>query len=240
MRLPDGFNAVAWANVAPVEPMRSAGIGGGFSHLWHEVNAEVNHFIEHGGAQAATDVSVEGAWRRWQIERGAVDPAAASGGSPAAASAEERERFLAQVGPAAAVAARQLGVSTELVVAHAALESGWGRRPLRNTDGSTSHNLFGIKAEGSWQGDSLQALTTEHEDGRDQLRTERFRSYADLDSAMSDYARLLRSNPRYRAALDTGGDAVAFAQGLARGGYATDPDYAPKLVQVARQLQSGD
>lgn len=235
MRLPDaGFASMASAG-AIAATVRPAAQGGNFSRLWSEVNAEVRHFIEHGGSGAGEAVSVEGAWRRWQLEQSTAMPA-----SVAPVSAEDQDRFLTEVGTQAAEAARQLGVSPELVLAHAALESGWGKRPLRNADGSDSHNLFGIKADASWRGAALQAMTTEHENGVDEHRQERFRSYPDMGAAMNDYARLLRSNPRYQAALNTGGDAVAFAQGLARGGYATDPDYARKLVQVARQLQSRD
>lgn len=237
MRLPDaGLASMAAANAANMGmAVRPAGQGGGFSRLWSEVNAEVRHFIEHGGSGAGEAVSVEGAWRRWQLEQSAATQASA-----APVSVDERDRFLAEVGAQANEAASQLGVSPELVLAHAALESGWGKRPLRNADGSDSHNLFGIKADANWRGAALDAMTTEHENGVDEHRRERFRSYPDVGAAMNDYARLLRNNPRYQEALNAGGDAVAFAQGLARGGYATDPDYARKLVQVARQLQSRD
>ena len=237
MRLPDaGLASMAPATVANMGmAVRPAGQGGGFSRLWSEVNAEVRHFIEHGGSGAGEAVSAEGAWRRWQLEQSAASQAPGAMASP-----EDQASFLTAVGTQATEAARQLGVSPELVLAHAALESGWGKRPLRNADGSDSHNLFGIKADANWRGAALDAMTTEHENGVDEHRQERFRSYPDVGAAMNDYARLLRNNPRYQAALNAGGDAVAFAQGLARGGYATDPDYARKLVQVARQLQSRD
>ena len=82
-----------------------------------------------------------------------------------------------------------------------------------------------------------QALTTEHVDGANVKKVEPFRSYADPASGFRDYAQLLLDNPRYRAALNTGSDARAFAQGLARGGYATDPGYADKLARVAARIQ---
>ena len=56
------------------------------------------------------------------------------------------------------------------------------------------------------------------------------------EASVNDYVSLLRDNPRYAAALNTGGDVRAFATALQRGGYATDPDYANKLVAVARQV----
>ncbi|RCW70478.1 flagellar assembly peptidoglycan hydrolase FlgJ [Pseudorhodoferax soli] len=146
--------------------------------------------------------------------------------------------FLQAITPWAREAGAALGVAPELVAAHAALESGWGRRPLRGADGGDSHNLFGIKANSSWRGASVQALTTEYEDGAAQKTTEAFRAYPDHASAFRDYAQLLQSSPRYQEALNTGSDAAAFAQGLARGGYATDPDYAAKLARVVRQVQA--
>lgn len=239
MRLPDA----SWAHAASASSQAAAGAvrpngGGGFTRLWREVDAEVRHFIEHGGEQTPA-MSVEGAWQRWRLNPVAAgnrsESVTAEGASPA-----DRAAFLADIQAPAADAARQLGVAPELVVAHAALESGWGARPLRNSDGSNSHNFFGIKAGGNWRGAVLDAMTTEHEQGQDVKRAERFRSYPDMASAMRDYAQLLLGNPRYQTALNAGGDAEAFAQGLARGGYATDPDYARKLVRVARQLQSGE
>ena len=134
--------------------------------------------------------------------------------------------------PYAQQAAAKLGVAPELVAAHA-LESGWGQHPLTRADGGSNHNLFGIKAGKGWQGEVSRALTTEHLDGRDVKRTESFRAYSGLQDAFADYAQLLAGNPRYRGALGVGSNAQAFAQGLAQGGYATDPGYADKLQKVA-------
>ncbi|WP_432378509.1 glycoside hydrolase family 73 protein [Duganella sp. P38] len=145
-------------------------------------------------------------------------------------------QFLASIKPWAQETAGKLGVAPELVAAHAALESGWGRQPLKNGV-ANANNLFGIKAGASWQGDVAVASTTEYEHGAMLKKTERFRSYPDTASAFRDYADLLTSNPRYAAALNTGSDARAFASGLARAGYATDPNYADKLSKVAAQLQ---
>ena len=133
----------------------------------------------------------------------------------------------------AAPAARAIGVEPQLIVAHAALESGWGKRNIKNADGSNSHNLFGIKATGNWKGATTDVLTTEYVDGVAQKRVERFRSYPSYSHAFADYARLLSTNSRYQDALNKGADAVGFARALAKGGYATDPNYAAKLSQVA-------
>jgi len=150
----------------------------------------------------------------------------------------EQRQFLDMIRPHAREAARRLGVAPELVAAQAALESGWGQRPLRDRDGADTHNLFGIKAGSSWRGEIAEVLTTEFENGVAVKRTERFRSYSDLAEAFQDFTRLLLNAPRYRMALNTGNDAAAYAQALVKGGYATDPAYADKLVSVARGLQS--
>lgn len=144
----------------------------------------------------------------------------------------EQQEFLATIQPWAADAAKRLGVAPELVAAHAALESGWGQRPL-----GTSNNLFGIKAGGQWQGAVTAATTTEYEQGVALKKVERFRSYPDQAAAFRDYASTLIDNPRYQQALNTGSDARAFASALARGGYATDPGYADKLSKLAGKLQ---
>jgi flagellar protein FlgJ len=151
---------------------------------------------------------------------------------------DTQQQFLAAISPWARETADKLGVAPELVAAHAALESGWGKQPLKNGP-ANANNLFGVKAGGSWQGEVALVSTTEFEHGAMLKKTERFRSYPDTASAFRDYADLLTSNPRYAAALNTGSDARAFASGLAKAGYATDPNYADKLSKVATQLQRG-
>jgi len=144
--------------------------------------------------------------------------------------------FIQGMLPHARNAAAQLGVAPEFVVAHAALESGWGKRAIRNADGSNSHNLFGIKATGDWQGKSTSITTTEYVNGSAQKKVEKFRSYDSYADAFSDYASMLKNAPRYQAALNQGRNVQGFAQGLQNGGYATDPRYARKLVDVAASL----
>lgn len=227
-----GSASAAWSTVQP-----STGGTGGFAAVFQQVHTEVTQVIEHGWpGDALPALRPEGL-----LHRANLPPANAGAALPGAAVAGEgQQAFLATIAPWARQAAQSLGVSTELVAAHAALESGWGQRPLRDASGQPSHNLFGIKAQPGWQGDHTETLTTEYENGVAVKKTEKFRSYPDYASAFGDYARLLQDNPRYRAALNTGSDAQAFAQALARGGYATDPAYAAKLGRVAGQIQSLD
>lgn len=142
------------------------------------------------------------------------------------------EGFVASIWPHAEKAARELGVDPRALVAQAALETGWGRRHIKRDNGSSSHNLFGIKASG-WKGESASAATHEYVDGQRQSQTARFRAYGSPAESFGDYVRMLKNSPRYQAALQAGSDVRGFAQGLQRAGYATDPGYAAKIAAIA-------
>jgi flagellar protein FlgJ len=148
----------------------------------------------------------------------------------------QKRRFIEQMLPHARAAAFQLGVDERSVIAQAALETGWGTAQPGETSGG-SNNFFGIKTGGRWPGPSVVSDTTEFVDGVAATERASFRSYRNVAENMSDYVRLLSGNPRYAAALNTGSDVRAFAGALQRGGYATDPRYAEKLVAVAAKLE---
>jgi peptidoglycan hydrolase FlgJ len=139
--------------------------------------------------------------------------------------------FVNRVWPNAAEASAATGVPAHFLVAHAALESGWGKSEIRRPDGSTSYNLFGIKAGRSWQGASVEATTTEYVNGVAQQSKEKFRAYGSYAEAFRDYANLLASNPRFSGVLGQQ-DGTAFARSLQQAGYATDPMYADKLSRI--------
>jgi peptidoglycan hydrolase FlgJ len=151
-----------------------------------------------------------------------------------------REEFVDAIRPAATAAAAELGVDPDTIIAHAALETGWGKHLPTGSDGRPSFNLFGIKAGGNWKGAAADSATNEFADGRMQQVSASFRAYESPADSVQDYVGLLKGNPRYAGALGTGSDAGAFARGLARGGYATDPDYVAKLTAVAAKLKSGN
>lgn len=153
--------------------------------------------------------------------------------APAAGTtAAQREQFVRDMLPLAEAASRQLGVAPRTLIAHAALETGWGKSMPRGADGQASFNLFGVKAGGSWQGPAVRSQTIEYESGVAGARVEPFRAYASPAASVGDYVELLKGSARYAAALGTGDDAQAFATALQKGGYATDPDYARKLTSV--------
>ena len=226
---------------APTRPAEALGGGAGFGQAFAAVQGEVADFIQNGGAASAPELTPEGSlWR----SRSAASVLAAPE-SDEGSTSEDQQAFLDSIAPWAKEAADKLGVAPELVQAHAALESGWGKRPIMNTgagagDGASSHNLFGIKASGKWDGAVAESATTEYVGGAAVKTKERFRSYPDGASAFRDYAQMLLDNPRYRGAIGAGSDAHAFAQGLAKGGYATDPAYASKLARLAGKLQGSN
>jgi flagellar protein FlgJ len=140
--------------------------------------------------------------------------------------------FQDKLADAAAEAEQSTGVPAKFMLGQAALETGWGKRVIHNRDGSSSNNLFGIKAGASWKGKVATAVTTEYVNGKPHTRVEKFRSYDSPAEAFKDYARMLSNNPRYEKVLAHGGDATTFAHGLQRAGYATDPQYAAKLSRI--------
>ncbi len=108
----------------------------------------------------------------------------------------------------------------------------WGKREIRANDGSNSHNLFGIKATACWKGKVAEVTTTEYIGGVARKVTAKFRAYDSYEEAFKDHARLLSQSPRYSQAMAQTDSVRGYAQGLQRGGYATDPAYADKLTQV--------
>ncbi|HCE11005.1 MAG TPA: flagellar assembly peptidoglycan hydrolase FlgJ [Oxalobacteraceae bacterium] len=146
--------------------------------------------------------------------------------------------FEDRLGAHAEEASLTTGIPAKFMLGQAALESGWGKHEIPAADGSASHNLFGIKATGGWKGRVVEVPTTEYQNGAVQTKLQKFRVYDSYADAFRDYAKLLRSNPRYENVLANAKDAVGFAQGLQRAGYATDPNYAAKLTRIIQQSLS--
>jgi flagellar protein FlgJ len=141
--------------------------------------------------------------------------------------------FVRELAPYAKRAARRLGVSMRALLAQAALETNWGQHMPVRADGRSSNNLFGIKAGGGWDGDSVGVPTVEFEDGVAVRRHAQFRAYDSPAQAFADYAELIGGSPRYAQVRGRGDDVRGFARALVRGGYATDPAYAEKIAAVA-------
>ena len=140
------------------------------------------------------------------------------------------EAFVAALWPHAEVAARELGTSPDVLVAQAALETGWGRGAIRDASGRPSFNMFGVKASAGWSGPRAVVSTLEFAGGVPEPQRAPFRVYASLADSFDDYVALVKS-PRYSDALnaDTPED---YVRGLQNAGYATDPQYAEKIMAI--------
>ncbi|GAA5157888.1 flagellar assembly peptidoglycan hydrolase FlgJ [Viridibacterium curvum] len=148
-----------------------------------------------------------------------------------AAGAGTPQQFVDALWPQAQDAAHKLDVPPHFLIGQAALETGWGKAEIRRADGQPSYNLFNIKAGKDWQGATVDAQTTEYENGQAVTRTERFRAYSSYAESFADYAQLMQNAPRY-ASVAGQDSASGFARALQSAGYATDPAYADKLTRV--------
>jgi peptidoglycan hydrolase FlgJ len=159
----------------------------------------------------------------------ALVPAGASGDASV-------DGFVDKLANAAQQASSATGIPARFIIGQAALESGWGKREIKKADGTTSHNVFGIKATKDWTGKTVSTVTTEYVNGAPQRVVEKFRAYDSYEDAMSDYAGMLKSNPRYASVINSAHSAEGFAQGMQRAGYATDPHYAKKLMSIMKLM----
>jgi flagellar protein FlgJ len=172
-----------------------------------------------------------------QAQPGAVPvPAAAARKNDAPAHVDS---FVQRMLPHAQAASADSGIPAHFMMGQAALETGWGRAEIRGADGQNSYNLFGIKAGGNWKGRTVDIVTTEYVNGKPQKQVDTFRAYDSYADSFRDYANMLRGNARYQNAIAAGHSAAGFAQGLQQAGYATDPNYAQKLMSVIRMVETG-
>ncbi|MTI77118.1 flagellar assembly peptidoglycan hydrolase FlgJ [Marinobacter flavimaris] len=142
------------------------------------------------------------------------------------------EHFVSALLPVAKRISRDSGIDPKLMVAQAALETGWGRHMIRGERGEPSFNLFGIKADSRWEGDAVSITTTEYREGLPMKEQASFRAYRDYESSFRDYVSFLESNPRYRKVLSAADKPEVFAEKLQEAGYATDPNYGGKIRQI--------
>lgn len=179
-----------------------------------------------------SDPTLAGSDRRY--ERTIAQPPLA----PQKSAFSNHDEFVATMLPLAKDAAARIGVDPTVLVAQAALETGWGKSIMRSQDGSSSHNLFGIKAQGSWQGPEARAITSEFRDGKMVKETADFRSYSNYADSFHDLVSLLQNNNRYQGVVKSADNPEQFVKELQKAGYATDPDYASKISQIAKQMKS--
>ncbi|KQY81912.1 MULTISPECIES: flagellar assembly peptidoglycan hydrolase FlgJ [Roseateles] len=180
------------------------------------------------------DLSPENIKKNSQTTLAQALPALATKGIP-----NHVQSFIQKHDASAKAASAATGIPASFMVAQAAHESGWGKREITGTDGTKSHNIFGIKATPGWTGKTVDVRTTEVINGQAVKVTAKFRAYGSYDEAFKDYARLLGSNDRYAkvVAQAQNGNAAGFARGLQQAGYATDPAYAEKIAKTIHTTQ---
>ncbi len=135
--------------------------------------------------------------------------------------------FIAIIAPAARASMLNTGIPASFTLAQAALESGWGTsKPC-----AMACNLFDIKADASWHGPTYEMASTEHVNGKDVVLPAKWRMYADWQACIDDRAEFFLKNPRYDNCRHLiGGE--AWARMVAADHYATDPQYADKMLAV--------
>lgn len=140
--------------------------------------------------------------------------------------------FINTMRPYAEEAAKELGVPVNILLAQSALETGWGQKVIRQSNGESSHNLFGIKADESWSGERVKIASLEFADGIAKHEVSEFRAYNSFKESFDDYVNFIKSDNRYRDALAKGDDGKQYIQSLQNAGYATDPQYANKIINI--------
>ena len=161
---------------------------------------------------------------------------------PARTQFESPEQFVKELWPLAKQTAKELGVDPKALISQAALETGWGSRISQGGDGQSSYNLFNIKADRRWQGESVTISTLEYQGGIPVQQKAAFRAYDSYEASFKDYAAFISNSPRYGEAMAKAGDAEAYVEALQQGGYATDPNYANKIKDIMQRdlFQAGD
>ena len=134
------------------------------------------------------------------------------------------EAFVASIAPTAKAVAEELGIDPRIVIAQAALETGWCTSVKGN-------NLFGIKSHG--KEDGLMVQTHEFEDGERIKVRDSFRQYDSYDDSIADYSSFLQQNKRYKPMLQAA-TLREQVEALGKSGYATDPEYADKVMAIAK------
>jgi flagellar protein FlgJ len=181
----------------------------------------------YGNAQANGQLAMG---RGYSANSALTPPIKGDGSSP------KVDAFVDKLAEPAQAASAATGIPARFIIGQAALESGWGKSEIKKSDGSTSHNVFGIKATKDWTGKTVSTVTTEYVNGKPQRTVEKFRAYDSYQEAMTDYASMLKGNPRYAQVINSAHDVNGFANGMQRAGYATDPHYAKKLMSIMQKM----
>ncbi|NMH65543.1 flagellar assembly peptidoglycan hydrolase FlgJ [Shewanella salipaludis] len=149
---------------------------------------------------------------------------------------DSRDEFVTRLYPHAEKAAKALGTSPELLLAQSALETGWGQKMVRRSDGACSNNLFNIKADKRWDGDKTSVNTLEFEQGIAVKQKADFRMYDNVEQSFNDFVSFITEGERYQEARQVAAEPAKFIKALQQAGYATDPHYADKVIKVMKSI----
>ncbi|MET0050568.1 MAG: flagellar assembly peptidoglycan hydrolase FlgJ [Candidatus Thiodiazotropha sp.] len=215
-------------------------------HLSEQRGMGLSEMLQHhiGGAQASESAPLSGLQPYWsnparmagaamsRVDAVSTEQTATDDSVSGTTPIESPDEFVSRLWQAAESAATELGLDPQALLAQAALETGWGARVMPNAQGGVSHNLFGIKADQRWTGEQVRKETLEYTQDVAVRRREPFRCYPSYEESFQDYVAFLRQNPRYEQALKNTQDSEAYFQALQDAGYATDPNYAEKILKV--------
>ena len=146
---------------------------------------------------------------------------------------QQKLDFINEVAPIAQKINKQYGIYPSVTIAQAALESDFGRSVLA----AKYHNLFGVK--GSDLSNTKELETKEYLNGSWVTIKDRFRVYSSIEESITDHSLLFVNgttwnNNQYEHVLAADSPASA-AKALEQDGYATDPTYAQKLIELIKQ-----
>jgi flagellar protein FlgJ len=142
------------------------------------------------------------------------------------------QAFIDMALPAAMTVKAKYRIPPSALIAQAALESGWGTKVKGNA-------YFGIKGSSGTEGGTT-FTTREVIDGKDITINDTFRAYGSFGEAAEGYGKFLSTSPNFAAAMQQTGDSVKFVQAVAKGGYATDPNYASTLQSIIKSFSLQD
>jgi len=162
-----------------------------------------------------------------------VEPPALSAPVSKQSAFKTPQDFVSTLWPIAQKVADDMGVEAKAIMAQAALETGWGKHIIHQSNGDNSHNLFGIKADRRWSGEVAKVSTLEYKNGLAKKEVAPFRVYDSYESSLKDYGRFVKDSERYQSAISNGKSIKGYSEGLQNAGYATDPNYAKKIQRIA-------
>ncbi|KND60871.1 Flagellar protein FlgJ [peptidoglycan hydrolase] [Candidatus Burkholderia verschuerenii] len=212
------------------------GMGGGSGGAGGDMDANAGN-IAAMNAMAKAYAAAQANKSQASLNSGRGYTAADSIAAPAPGNGSDKVNdFVDRLAAPAQAASAATGISARFIIGQAALESGWGKREIKYANGQTSHNIFGIKATGGWTGKTVDSVTTEYVNGQPKKVVEKFRAYDSYEDALTDYASVIKNNPRYSPVVEASRDVAGFAHGMQKAGYATDPQYAKKLISIMKQI----